>query len=282
MQNGNGGVRSLPVASIRKDGQTQHRIETNSGLIAEYAELMLDGAVFPPLRVWWDGSDYWLSDGFQRLAAAESLGAPEIEAEVRHGSLLDAQWDSYSANAVHGARRTAAETRNIIQLALLHPNAKALTNVQIAKALHLPETTVRRWRNKLSSPRGEDSLRTVTRGGTTYQLSTAKLGKKRGVRQPGARRDLKAELAEMKSNGSPTARRLLNIVGNWVSGAATPADCLTAIERFVGYIGPPEGHPDKPCRLSTHTSPALAERGKPSSSLDNHCDKSTSGLHLGH
>lgn len=232
-------VGSLPISSIRKDGQTQHRVATDPNVVAEYAALMREGVAFPAITVWWDGNDYWLSAGFQRVAAAESAGCTQIAAEVRHGTQSDAQWDSYAANSVHGLRRTEADTRAVIQRALLHANAATLSNVQIAKHLHIPETTVRRWRQKLSPPSGEDRVRVVTRGETTYTLTTTNIGKKDGERRTRPRRDLGAELAEMKEKGSPTARRLLNIIGHWTVGEATPRECLEAIERFVRHWDAP-------------------------------------------
>jgi hypothetical protein len=38
----------------------------------------------------------------------------------------------------------------------------------------------------------------------------------------------------MKGRASPTARRLLNVIEHWLFGHSTPAECLNALERFVG------------------------------------------------
>jgi hypothetical protein len=38
-----------------------------------------------------DGDNYWLADGFHRIAAAERLGHRDIRAMIRLGSLSDAQ-----------------------------------------------------------------------------------------------------------------------------------------------------------------------------------------------
>src|ERR1035437_3553287 len=91
------GVQILLISVIRRDGHTQHRVAVDPSIIAEYASLMREGVAFPPVRVWWDGSDYWLSDGFQRVSAAEIAGCTQIAAKVLHGTLSDAQWDSYAA-----------------------------------------------------------------------------------------------------------------------------------------------------------------------------------------
>jgi hypothetical protein len=226
-------VRVLPIVSIRKDGQTQHRAGADTGVVGEYAALMRANAVFPPVTVWWDGGDYWLSDGFQRLAAAERVGLLEFPAEIYQGSLIDAQWDSYAANAAHGLRRSSVETRAVIQAALRHANSAKLSNVLIAKHLHVPEATVRYWRKRLSSQGCEDGDRVVTRGGTTYTLATTNIGKDTGYKRTGTRRDLRAELGVMKEKASPTARRLLNIIEHWVVAQATSTECLAAIEGVV-------------------------------------------------
>lgn len=230
-------VRTLAIASIRRDGRTQHRLSTDPSIIEEYSELMRAGVVFPPVTVWWDGKDYWLSDGFQRIAAAERAGLKDLAAEVRQGGLEDALWDSYTANAVHGLRRSPAETKAVIRLALQHPNAANLSNMKIARHLHVPEATVRYWRKRLSSQSCEDGKRTVTRGGVTYSLSTKNIGKQTGTRQVTPRRDLSLELEAMRQKGSPAARRLLNIIGHWALGHSAPDECLVAIERVLKHSG---------------------------------------------
>src|SRR5690348_8493475 len=45
------------------------RPDTNN----DYTQAMVDGAEFPPLVVFWDGSDYWLADGFHRHSAMRAV-----------------------------------------------------------------------------------------------------------------------------------------------------------------------------------------------------------------
>jgi hypothetical protein len=224
-------VESLAISEIRKDGDTQHRTAIDPRIVEEYAALMLDGVVFPPVTVWYDGTNYWLTDGFQRVAAAERSGLANIKAEIRQGTLQDAQWDSYRANATHGLRRTMLETQNVIQRALQHPNSDQLSNVQLAKHLNLPEATLRRYRGKLSSSSDEDAVRVVTRGHRTYVIKTRRIGKKHKKPVPEkSLRSLRQDLGEMRVKGSPNAQRLLNIFGNWAFGRANSSACLDAIE----------------------------------------------------
>ena len=211
----------------------QHRISHDSQLIADYAALIREGVEFPPVRVWWDGERYWLSDGFRRLAAADLECVTDFRAEIRLGSVDDALWDSYAANATHGSRRTLEETEAVIERALGHPNSARLSNVEIARHLHVTEATVRRWRKKLSSSRDEDRVRMVTRKGTTYALHSGVPARNGGARKAKTRRELKAELATMKAGASPTVRRLLAIIEHWVLGQSTPDDLLIAVERVI-------------------------------------------------
>lgn len=197
---------------------------------------MLENALFPPVIVWWDGAHHWLSDGFTRCAAAERAGLIEILAEIHLGSLSDAQWDSYAANATHGIIRTRKETEEIVRLALRHPHAAGLSTVSIAKYLHMPESTVRYWRDKLtsSSQNGEDEVRIVVRGSSQYLLKIDNLGKSRSSCSGSQkRRDLKIELAEMKERASKDARSLLNIIERWALGQSSPSRCLDVIESFL-------------------------------------------------
>ena len=228
-----GVTRPIPVGRVRTDGKTQHRAAIKRELVQEYAELMRHGTSFPPVKVWWDGDYYWLADGFHRFAAAQALEMREICAEIHEGSVAEAQWDSYAANGSHGLRRTGAEKVAVFRAALSHPNAKDLSNLELARHLHLPETTVRRWRKNLSPPNGEDSFRVVKRNGKLYRLAVAKIGCGRAPSRLKRRDEIRSELAAMKEQASPEVRRLLNIVGNWALGSAGPAESVAAMERVV-------------------------------------------------
>lgn len=70
----------LPIADIRTDGGTQSRVQLDWIAVSEYAAAMKDGAQFPPIVVFHDGSDYWLADGFHRLDAANKAGLDTIAA----------------------------------------------------------------------------------------------------------------------------------------------------------------------------------------------------------
>jgi len=237
--------RLVDISLIRRDGNTQHRLNLDEGTIAEWAEEMRAGAEFPPITLWWDGAHYWLSDGFRRVTAAELAGLSRFRAEVRCGTLDEAQWDSYGANATHGLRRSAAETEIIVRLALTHRNAARLSNVQIAKHLHLSEATIRLWCEKLGLKSSEGAIRAVTRHNTTYVMDTRKIGRtmRRARKRP--RRDLLGELATMRERASEDVCCLLNILEHWIRGASSLETALRAVEkvsnRWQGRDAEPRG-----------------------------------------
>ena len=69
----------------------------------EIAQAMLGGEAFPPIVVRFDGENYWLQDGFHRVAAARTLNHEEIEADVMPGTLEDMQAEFDRAIKEHRA-----------------------------------------------------------------------------------------------------------------------------------------------------------------------------------
>lgn len=111
-------MKELEIGSIRIDGGTQPRVHLNEIAVAEYAESLTDGAKLPAVTVFFDGSEYWLADGFHRYFAHSKIGALKIDADVRNGSRRDAVLHSVGANASHGLRRTNEDKRRAVETLL--------------------------------------------------------------------------------------------------------------------------------------------------------------------
>jgi len=111
-------MQDLPIADIRTDGETQQR-PIEDKLVARYQALMDDGTKFPPIQVVYDGSDYWLWDGFHRLHAHMKLGNNYISAEVSEGTKREALWHSFSANKNHGQPRADNTVKNMLLTKIL-------------------------------------------------------------------------------------------------------------------------------------------------------------------
>lgn len=166
----------LTITQVRTDGGTQPRIQLDLAIIADYAEAMADGAMFPPITVFYDGADYWLADGFHRLAAIQQLGLADISADVRQGTQQDAQWHSYSVNQSHGLRRTNDDKRRAAEAALAHPYANRYSSREIARHCGVSHQTIENYRDRICQIL-TDEPRIVTRNGTTYEMNTANIGR---------------------------------------------------------------------------------------------------------
>jgi ParB-like chromosome segregation protein Spo0J len=124
-------IQLLEISAIRCDCGTQIRASINEATVAEYAEAMLAGATFPPVTVFHDGSQYVLADGFHRLMATARGEIKRIPADVRPGTKTDALKFALGANTAHGLKRTNADKRRSVELALAEwPN---LSNREIAR-----------------------------------------------------------------------------------------------------------------------------------------------------
>lgn len=167
----------LELSKIRIDGGTQPRAQLDFFIVDDYADAMATGAQFPPVEVVYDGSNYWLVDGFHRLNAARQLGLADIAATVTPGTLQDAQWQSYGVNQTHGLRRTNDDKRRAVEAALKHPKAQQLSDNQIASHCGVSQPFVSKLRPSYNDYKIDDTPRTVTRNGSTYQMNTANIGK---------------------------------------------------------------------------------------------------------
>ena len=67
------------------------------------------GEKLPPVTVCFDGSDYWLRDGFHRVEAARQVGLGNIEAEIIPGTLdeMEQEWKKMLREALKRLAREA-------------------------------------------------------------------------------------------------------------------------------------------------------------------------------
>lgn len=171
----------IPITNIRLDGGTQPRAALDFDAIEDYAEAMEAGAEFPPVTVFYDGTDYWLADGFHRVKAAYAAGHDTIVCEVHQGTLNEAQWYSFSANRTNGLRRANDDKQRAVRAALQHPNGAQLSNRQIADHVGVAESTVRNWREKLTAQIAQSPQRKGRDGRT---INVTKIGKSSAAATP--------------------------------------------------------------------------------------------------
>lgn len=140
----------LSIGLIRTDGGTQPRASLNEETTRDYMLDMLDGAQFPPITVFYDGSEYWLADGFHRVQAALQANIAEIEAQVIQGTRRDAVLHSVSANATHGLRRTNEDKRRAVLTLLNDLEWVKLSDREIARRASVSQPFVSALRAKQS------------------------------------------------------------------------------------------------------------------------------------
>ena len=112
-------ITPLKLAKIVTTAGTQIRARIDTDTVDQYAEAMREtSAQFPPVVVFHDGSEYILADGFHRVMAASRNGFLDIKAEIHKGTKADALKFALGANSSHGLRRTNADKRRSVELAL--------------------------------------------------------------------------------------------------------------------------------------------------------------------
>lgn len=167
----------LDLSSIRIDGGTQSRADLNPATIEDYASALADGAKFPAVIVFYDGSDHWLADGFHRFRAHEKLGLAEIDADVRQGTRRDAILYSVGANETHGLRRTNEDKRRAVMTLLNDAEWAKWSNREIARRCGVSDMLVGSQRQDITANSCSDNRTYTTKHGTVAVMNTAAIGK---------------------------------------------------------------------------------------------------------
>lgn len=139
----------LKFSVVRTDGGTQSRKNIDPKWVKDYAENMKEGAKFPPPTAFFDGKEYWLGDGFHRVAAMKSNGLTEAEFEVIEGTVRQARLYSIRVNNFHGRNMTFDEKKNNIIWMIKDDEYGKWSDEKIAKEGGTSRVTVQRIRKKL-------------------------------------------------------------------------------------------------------------------------------------
>ena len=110
---------------------------------------MLAGEIFKPIKIIYDGKDWWLADGFHRYFAHKRAKVNTIDADISNGTKRDAWIYSLSANGKHGLPRSNEDKRRSVMRALNDIELCDKTNIEIAKICDVSDMTVGRIRKEL-------------------------------------------------------------------------------------------------------------------------------------
>ena len=173
-------LKTVKISDVRIDGDTQSRDEMDASWIQDIVNNLKHDIVYDPIEARFDGTDYWLSDGFHRYFAYKQLNVKEIEVSYLEGTQFDAQVDSYSANAKHGRIRTRADKEKAVRSALKNPLTKDKSNYEIAKICQVSQPFVAGIKNPdAKKKQAEDKIKHVQKKAkeledTTNLISTEK------------------------------------------------------------------------------------------------------------
>jgi hypothetical protein len=110
--------KKLALEEIKLEPRLMVRAELNQDTVADYSTAMEEGAKFPPVDVFAIDGGYYLADGWHRYHAAQKLEFKDIDVTVHKGDAKDAVGFALKANQSHGLRRTNADKRKAVGIAL--------------------------------------------------------------------------------------------------------------------------------------------------------------------
>lgn len=254
----------LPISSIRLDGGTQPRAAIHLQTVSDYLKDMAGGAEFPPVDVFYDGSNYWLADGFHRIKAAKKSGRDEIACEVHQGTQQDAQWYSFGANKGNGLRRTNQDKQRAVKAALQHPGGEGLSDGQIAAHVGVSDQMVRNYRRRMeATPKVLKSAKRKGRDGRT--INVANIGRPVAAPQtPPPPPPAELPVSDAASDGEAQLQRAPGRINRAQKVDRLARLTLSFIEAtkhlalLVGWLGETAGEFDEAERLLTDVNSAVA------------------------
>ena len=108
----------LQLSAIELDTSIQCRAAIDTAVVNDYAERMQAGDEFPPIDVFGTKAKCWLADGWHRALAVRQNGGEAVEARLSAGGRADALKHALGANVLHGHRRSNADKRRCVEIAL--------------------------------------------------------------------------------------------------------------------------------------------------------------------
>ena len=109
----------VDVQALVIDPRLQARAHHEPDALAEYYAAYASKVRLPPLQAYRVDGELHVVDGFHRLAAAINAGLGFVAVDVvGEGSIDDAVWYATGVNQAHGIRRTRADKRRAVEMAV--------------------------------------------------------------------------------------------------------------------------------------------------------------------
>lgn len=262
-------VRKFPVEEILLDERCQARADVNHDAVTEYRSAYEAGVELPPLRIFMVSGKAYLVDGFHRLPAAMNAGKSWVRCEVvGEGTIDEAIWTASAVNQAHGVRRTNADKRRAVKLALRTDIGMEQSSRAIAEHVGVSHVFVEKVRDEIeaehsarletvtsTSEKEEARLETVTSRATKTRIGRD--GRRRPAKspanpiEPAKEEPIPVDAAEDLA-GLPAYGAELANIGNvlresrlWVARAGLPhplalrlAEAIQAAESIAAFSVP--------------------------------------------
>ena len=157
-------TKIIKLNGIVIDAGTQQRVTINNDVVAEYAEAMRCGTKFPAIIVFFNGSSYYLVDGYHRYNATKDAGIDDILADVIDGTKREAVLYSLGVNNSHGIRLTNADKRKAVLTMLEDDEWRNWTDTQISKHCKVTQPFVSKIRKEYDNTQNDiisENIKTV-------------------------------------------------------------------------------------------------------------------------
>lgn len=138
-------IQNLAIDLLRLDGGTQARLSIDQDTVDTYFEVLEKEAgewPFGEIDVFFDGSDYFVADGFHRTLAATRMKRASVPCRVHQGTAKDAKIFGMTANDMHGLRMSRDDKRACVEWLL--DNFTNMTRDELAIKAGVVKRTVQR------------------------------------------------------------------------------------------------------------------------------------------
>lgn len=172
----------LKISEIQTESDIHGRVQLCDRTVHLFAELFSRGTKFPPIVIFYDGKQYWLSDGFHRYYAAKVRGHYKVACHIKSGTYSDAKLYAASANRCPGCmKRTNADKRKSVMIFLRHPQYSEWSDREIAEQCGVSSPLVGKIRKELlsgnNSSKPQRNSRIARRNGVYYTIDTSNIGR---------------------------------------------------------------------------------------------------------
>ncbi len=174
-----------PIARMKLDAFIlDHRAQPRTGVdlavVADYAEAIRRGDEFPPGDAFGTTERAFLASGWHRYHAARTAGCDAMAVTLHDGGLEEAIWFSCGTNTDHGLRRSNADKRRSVEIAL--GARRGAPDREIGRHCGVSDFLVRSVRAGLEASASFSQIRArvVERDGTPYVMDTSNIGRRAG------------------------------------------------------------------------------------------------------